>query len=320
MTTGNTASGTDARNTTSATDAPGTTNTPGTPDTAHAPGTPGAPRKQRRRRRAAERRPRFAIAVTALFFALLYLPVGVVVLFSFNSQKSLTVFEDVSLRWYTAFLHDDVILDSLGMSLRVSLVAMAGSLVLGVALALGLVRSRSRLGSFAGLVMLVPLITPEIVTGVAAMLLFKGLGITLSTTTVMLAEITFSISYVTVILRSRIAALNPEVEEAAMDLGATRRQALRLVTLPALLPSILASAVLIFALVFDDFVLAYFTTGVDPQPLSVRIYSAIRFGVQPTINAVGTLMLAGSVGLIVLALAIPRLFGRRGGLDLLSGK
>ncbi|KOU23355.1 ABC transporter permease [Streptomyces sp. WM6372] len=289
-------------------------------------GEPGSPRPTRRRgfprrpRRGVERRSRFAISVTAVFFALLYLPVIVVVLFSFNAQKSLTVFDGLSLRWYRAFLRDDVLLDSLGMSLRVSLVAMAGSLVLGVALALGLVRGRSRLGSFAGLVMLVPLITPEIVTGVAAMLLFKGTGITLSTGTVMLAEITFSISYVTVILRSRIAALNPEVEEAAMDLGATRRQALRLVTLPALLPSILACAVLIFALVFDDFVLAYFTTGVDPQPLSVRIYSAIRFGVQPTINAVGTLMLVGSVALIVLALAIPRLFGRRGGLDLLSGK
>ncbi|MFI6763958.1 ABC transporter permease [Streptomyces sp. NPDC050355] len=278
------------------------------------------PRTPRRDRRGTERRPRLALAVTAAFFLLLYLPIGVVVLFSFNAQKSLTVLKGFSLRWYTAFFHDNVLIESLGMSLRVSLVAMAGSVVLGVALALGLVRSRTRLGSLAGLIMLVPLVTPEIVTGVAAMLLFKGVGVTLSSGTVMLAEVTFSISYVTVILRSRIAALNPEVEEAAMDLGATRLQALRLVTLPALLPSILAAAVLIFALVFDDFVLAYFTTGVDPQPLSVRIYSAIRFGVQPTINAVGTLMLAGSIGLIGLALAIPRLFGRRGGLDLLSGK
>ncbi|WP_079122841.1 ABC transporter permease [Streptomyces abyssalis] len=274
----------------------------------------------RRTRRGTDRKPRFAIAVTAAFFALLYLPIGVVVLFSFNSQRSLTVFKDFSLRWYTAFFQDPVLLESLGMSLRVATVAMAGSLILGVTLALGLVRCRNRLGSLAGLVMLVPLVTPEIVTGVAAMLLFKGMQIPLSTGTVMLAEITFSISYVTVILRSRIAALNPEVEEAAMDLGATRWQSLRLVTLPALLPSILASAVLIFALVFDDFVLAYFTTGVDPQPLPVRIYSAIRFGVKPTINAVGTLMLVGSIALIALALFIPRLFGRRGGLDLLSGK
>lgn len=273
-----------------------------------------------RTRRRVHRRPRVLIAVTGLFFALLYVPVAVVALFSFNSQKSLTVFDGFSLRWYRAFVNDDVLIASLGTSLRISLVAMAGSVLLGVALALGLVRCRTRLGSLAGLVMLVPLITPEIVTGVASMLLFKGLGVPLSTGTVMLAEITFSISYVTVILRSRVAALNPEVEEAAMDLGATRLQAVRLVTLPALLPAVLASAVLIFALVFDDFVLAYFTTGVDPQPLSVRIYSAIRFGVQPTINAVGTLMLVGSIALIVLALFIPRLFGRRGGLDLLSGK
>ena len=272
------------------------------------------------RRHGAERKPWTAIAITVVFFVLLYLPIGMVVLFSFNSQKSLTVFRSFSLRWYTAFFHDHVLLASLGMSLRVSLVAMAGSVVLGVALALGLVRARSRLGSYAGLVMLVPLITPEIVSGVASLLLFKGLGITLSTGTVMIAEITFSISYVTVILRSRVAALNPEVEEAAMDLGATRWQSLRLVTLPALLPAILASAVLIFALVFDDFVLAYFTSGVDPQPLAVRIYSAIRFGVAPTINAVGSLMLLGSILLIALALAIPRFFGRRGGLDILSGE
>ncbi|MHB9849215.1 ABC transporter permease [Streptomyces sp. Tue6028] len=285
---------------------------------ATAPARPAA--RTRARRGRADRRPRILITVTALFFLLLYLPIAVVALFSFNSKKSLTVFGGFSLRWYRTFAHDDVLIASLGTSLRISLVAMAGSVLLGVALALGLVRSRTRLGSLAGLIMLVPLITPEIVTGVASMLLFKGLGVALSTGTVMLAEITFSISYVTVILRSRVAALNPEVEEAAMDLGATRWQAVRLVTLPALLPAVLASAVLIFALVFDDFVLAYFTTGVDPQPLSVRIYSAIRFGVQPTINAVGTLMLAGSICLIALALFIPRLFGRRGGLDILSGE
>ncbi|MFF1322053.1 ABC transporter permease [Streptomyces chartreusis] len=287
-----------------------------TPSTT-APAGASAPVRKRRR---THRRPRVLIAVTGLFFALLYLPIAVVALFSFNSQKSLTVFDGFSLRWYRTFVHDDVLIASLGTSLRISLVAMAGSVLLGVALAVGLVRCRTRLGSLAGLIMLVPLITPEIVTGVASMLLFKGIGVPLSTGTVMLAEITFSISYVTVILRSRVAALNPEVEEAAMDLGATRWQAVRLVTLPALLPAVLASAVLIFALVFDDFVLAYFTTGVDPQPLSVRIYSAIRFGVQPTINAVGTLMLAGSIALIALALFIPRLFGRRGGLDILSGE
>jgi spermidine/putrescine transport system permease protein len=277
-----------------------------------------APTKQRRRR--VERKPRVAIAITAIFFVLLYLPIAVVVLFSFNSQKSLTVFKGFSFRWYDEFFHDHDMIASLGMSLKVSAVAMVGAIVIGVALALGMVRARSWLGSYAGFIMLIPLITPEIVTGVASQLLFKGFYIHLSTTTVIVAEITFSISYVTVILRSRVAALNPELEEAAMDLGATRWQALRLVTLPALMPAILASAVLIFALVFDDFVLAYFTTGVTPEPLSVRIYSQIRNGVRPSINAVGTLMLVGSIGLIALALVIPRFFGRKGGLDILSGE
>jgi spermidine/putrescine transport system permease protein/putrescine transport system permease protein len=274
----------------------------------------------RARRRGVNRRPRVAIAITVLFFVLLYLPIGAVILFSFNSRKSLTVFHGFSFRWYRAFWQDSDLTHSLGTSVEISAVAMAGSVVLGVLLAFGLVRARSRLGSLANVIMLIPLITPEIVTGVASLMLFKGVGLHPSLTTVMIAETTFSISYVTVILRARVAELNPEVEEAAMDLGATRAQALRLVTLPLLWPAIAAAALLIFTMVFDDFVLAFFTSGVSPQPLSVRIYSAIRFGIQPTINAVGTLMLGASILLIALSLLIPRLFGRRGGgLDLLGG-
>ena len=263
------------------------------------------------------RKPRFAVAVTALFFALLYLPIFVVVLFSFNEHKSLTVFDGWSLKWYSAVADDHAMIRSLETSLQVSAVAMVGSVVIGVLLAFGLVRARSRLGAAANVIMLIPLITPEIVTGAASLMLFKGVGLQPGLTTLMLAQTTFSISYVTVILRARVAELNPEIEEAAMDLGATRGQALRLVTLPLLWPAILSASILIFTIVFDDFVLAFFTSGVDPQPLSVRIYSAIRFGIQPSINAVGTLMLFGSILLIAIAILIPRLFGRRdNGLDL----
>jgi spermidine/putrescine transport system permease protein/putrescine transport system permease protein len=160
--------------------------------------------------------------------------------------------------------------------------------------------------------MLIPLVVPEIVAGVTALLLFTQIGMKLSLTTIILAHITFSISYVTVIVRGRLAALNREVEEAAMDLGATRFQTLRLVLLPALWPAILAAGLLTFALSFDDFVLSFFTTGEEVQPLPVRIYSSIRFGVTPTINAIGTLMLLVSVSTIALALALPRILGRRG--------
>ena len=274
----------------------------------------------RRRRRGVDGKPRLGVLFTVVFFAVLYLPIGVVVLFSFNAQKSLDVFDGFSLRWYGKFAHDSALTGSVLTSLEISAVAMVGSVVLGVLLALGLVRARSRLGRLAGVIMLVPLITPEIVTGVASLLLFKSVNIHPSLTTVMIAETTFSISYVTIILRARIAGVDTEVEEAAMDLGATRLQALRLVTLPLLWPAIAAAGLLVFTMVFDNFVLAFFTSGVSPQPISVRIYSAIRFGVSPTINAVGTVLLGGSILLIVLALLIPRLFRRRGGgLDMFGG-
>src|ERR1700752_2063343 len=275
----------------------------------------GAPAPARRRKGSGiNRKPRFAIAVAIAFFVLLYLPIFAVVLFSFNTKKSLTVFEGWSLRWYEAFFNDAELTKSLQTSLVVAAVAMVGSVVIGVLLAFGLVRARSRLGGAANVILLIP---PEIVTGVASLMLFKGVGLQPSLTTLMLAQTTFSISYVTVIPRARVAELNPEVEQAAMDLGASRFQALRLVTLPVMWPAIMSAGILIFPIVFDDFVLAFFPSGVAPQPLSVRIYSAIRFGIQPSINAVGTLMLVGSLVLIAIALLVPRFFGKRGnGLDL----
>jgi spermidine/putrescine transport system permease protein/putrescine transport system permease protein len=125
---------------------------------------------------------------------------------------------------------------------------------------------------------------------------------------------------VTVIVRARLSAMNREVEEAALDLGATRMQTLRLVVLPALWPAIIASALLIFALSFDDFVIAFFTTGESPTPLPVQIYSSIRFGVRPTINAIGTFMLVVSFLLVTLAILLPRILGRRGEENVLFGR
>jgi ABC-type spermidine/putrescine transport system permease subunit II len=169
--------------------------------------------------------------------------------------------------------------------------------------------------------MLVPLVTPEIVAGASALLIFTQVGLRLSLTTIILAHITFSISYVTVVVRARLAALGREVEDASMDLGATRWQTFRLVTLPALWPAVIASGLLVFALSFDDFVLSFFTTGESPQPLPVRIWTQIRFGVRPTINAIGTFMLVISTLSIALALLLPRLLGRReSGLGVLLGR
>jgi spermidine/putrescine transport system permease protein len=256
-------------------------------------------------------RPRFLKVYVAFFFAFLFLPILLVALFSFNNERSLQVFGGFSLEWYRQFFESASLTSSLWASIEIALVTMVGGTFLGTLLAFGLVRARTRWAGSANVLMLIPLVTPEIVAGVSAFVLFAQLGIHLSMTTIILAHITFSISYVTVVVRARLASLNPEVEQAAMDLGATQLQTVRLVVLPALWPAILASALLVFALSFDDFVLSFFTTGESPQPLPVRIWSAIRFGVTPTINAIGTLMLAISTLTILLALWIPRRFGRR---------
>jgi spermidine/putrescine transport system permease protein len=245
-------------------------------------------------------------AYTIAFFLFSFAPLAVVVLFSFNSERSLQVFGGFSLRWYQAFFESESLRGSLIASLEIALVTMVVSTVLGTLLAFGLVRARTRWSGSANVLMLIPLVTPEIVAGVSALLLFTQLGMQLSLLTIMIAHITFSISYVTVVVRARLASLNPEVEQAAMDLGATRWATFRLVVLPALWPAVLAAGLLVFALSFDDFVLSFFTTGESPQPLPVRIWSAIRFGVTPTINAIGSMMLAISLITITLALILQR--------------
>ena len=266
-------------------------------------------------------RPRFLKFFTGLFFVVLFAPIVLVILFSFNSSRSLQDFEGFSLTWYETFFESESLRNSLIASIEIALVTMVVATVLGTALAYGLVRARTRWSDGANIMMLIPLVTPEIVAGASALLIFTQIGLELSITTIILAHITFSISYVTVVVRARLAALGREVEDASMDLGATRWQTFRLVTLPALWPAVIAAGLLVFALSFDDFVLSFFTTGESPQPLPVRIWTQIRFGVRPTINAIGTFMLVISTLSVGLALLLPRLLGRReSGLGVLLGR
>ena len=266
-------------------------------------------------------RPRFLWVVTGLTYAFLFAPIAVVTLFSFNGIKSLQVLDGLSFRWYEAFWNDEELRESLMTSIKIAAITTVVATVIGTALALGVVRTRGRTGSWLGILLLIPLVTPEIVAGVSAFVLFAQLGVHLRITTVILAHITFSISYVVVVVRGRLATMGTDREEAALDLGATPWQAVRLVTLPALWPAILAAGMIVFALSFDDFVLSFFTTGETPQPLPVRIYSALRFGISPTINAVGTVMMLVSALLICLAVALPRLLGRQeSGMAVLTGR
>lgn len=265
-------------------------------------------------------KPRFLRLWTGLVYLYLFIPIFVVIVFSFNSQKSLQVMEGLSFRWYEEFWNDPTLRDSLFISIEIALITMLVATVVGTALAIGLVRAHSGTAKGANFLMLVPLITPEIVAGISALLIFSQLGIALSFWTIVLAHITFSISYVTIVVRGRLATIGVEVEEAAMDLGASKWGSVRLVLVPALWPAVVAAGLLVFALSFDDFVLSFFTTGEESQPLPVRIWSMIRFGVSPTINAVGTVMMVVSISAVGLAVLIPRLFGRRdSGVKVLTG-
>ena len=278
-------------------------------------------RRRRRRRRKGFDRPRFLRVFVAFAYLFLFAPIAVVVLFSFNDEKSLQNFTGFSFRWYEEFFNDSTLRESLFASLQIAVMTMVVGTVLGTMLAIGLVRSKARWSGSANVLMLLPLVVPEIVAGISALLIFSQIGLTLSIWTVVLAHVTFSISYVAIVVRARLATMGVEAEEAAMDLGATRWQSVRLVLLPGLWPAIVAAGLLVFALSFDDFVLSFFTTGEDVQPLPVRIWSAIRFGISPTINAIGTLMMVVSVAAIGLALLIPRLFGRReSGIKVLTGQ
>jgi spermidine/putrescine transport system permease protein len=269
---------------------------------------PVAELPRRGRKAVAFDRPRFLWVLYGAIFLYLFVPIAIVVAYSFSSSKSLQVYGSVSVRWYRTFFHDAVLTHSLYASLEIAAATMGIATVLGTLLAFGLVRVRGRIGTPANILMLLPLITPEIVTAAGLLLLFSRLGMTLSRLTVILAHVTFSISYVTVIVRARLSQLNREVEEAAMDLGANELNALRLVTLPALYPAIAASALLVFVLSFDDFVTSLFVTGSGVSPLPVRIYSLLRVGVSPEINALGTTMIA--ITLLLALIAVPLILWR----------
>jgi ABC-type spermidine/putrescine transport system permease subunit II len=257
--------------------------------------------------------PRFLKLFTALVFFYLFAPILVVVLFSFNSGRSLQVFRSFSLNWYGQLLQDQGVTGSLVASIEVALVTMVVATGIGTLLAFGLVRARSRANRPTDVLMLLNLVSPEIVTAIALLLVFSqggaflsqfGIQFGLSLVTVVLGHITFSIAYVTIIVRGRLAAMNREVEEAALDLGANYVDAMRLVTLPLLWPAIVASGMLVFVMSFDDFVTSFFTTGVGVEPLPLRIYAMIHFNVTPEINAVGTLMMAMTIAIVLAALAL----------------
>jgi ABC-type spermidine/putrescine transport system permease subunit II len=243
--------------------------------------------------------------VTVAVLALMLLPVAVVVLFSLNSQNSLIIFRHPSVTWYRVLFHDGPMLGSLGISAEIAAIATAGSLLLGTLLAFGMQRGSRPSAAASGGMVFLRLVTPETATAASLFLLFTQLHITLSMWTIVAGHVALCTAFVTVIVRSQLSGLNREIEYAAQDLGARRMGALWLVVIPQLRWTLVSAGLLAFVLSFDDFVTTYFTAGVGAQPLPLRIYSMLRFGVTPEVNAAGITMLAIVAALLaVVALAV----------------
>lgn len=249
-------------------------------------------------------------AYAAAVYLFLFTPIAILILFSFNASKRNFAWQHFTLRWYPRLWDDTDLLGALGITLEVAVIAIIGSTILGTLLGLGLTRLRRRARGPAETLLLLPMVTPEIVMGISLLLffaqLFGGQG---SFGQISIAHITFCISYVAVVVRARAANLDPQLEEAGRDLGASALGAFRYVTLPLLLPGIAAGAMLAFALSFDDLIVTTFNAGVGSSTLPLYIYSKIRFGVTPEINAISTIIVAVT-GLLILAAW--RLGGLRG--------
>ncbi len=256
-------------------------------------------------------RNRWLTAYALLGYAFLFGPIVVLIIFSFNDSRRNFQWRGFTLDWYPTLLSNDELLDALFVTLRVAGVAVIVSTVLGTLLGLALARLRFRGRGATETLLLVPMVTPEIVMGLSLLVFFYQLfGSRGSFTQLALAHITFCISYVAIVVRARAAGMDPRLEEAARDLGASALGAFRYVTLPLVMPAVLSGALLAFALSFDDYVVSTFNAGVGSSTLPLYIYGKVKFGVTPEINAISTIIVAVTA---VAVLAAWRIGRRRAG-------
>jgi spermidine/putrescine transport system permease protein len=242
---------------------------------------------------------------TWFVYAFFYLPILILVVLSFNESRFFGQWEGLSLRWYRQMFDNDNLMAALRQSIVVALISTAISTVLGTAAAIALERYRRWLGkrTFDALLYL-PVIIPDVTMAAMLLVFFTSLNQQLSTTTIVLSHIAFNISFVSIVVRARLANLDPSLEEAAADLYAGRWQAFRRVTLPLIMPGVLGGALLALTLSLDDVVITQFVKG--PDTLPTFVFGLIKRGVTPEINAVSTLMLAASVVLVLGSLVLQR--------------
>lgn len=256
-----------------------------------------------------------AVSLTTLTlgFAFLYLPILLLIIFSFNESRLVTVWGGFSLKWYGEMLRNDQLLDSVWITLKIAFLSSTLALLFGTLAGISLTRFLNFRGRtlFSGMVY-APLVMPEVITGLSLLLMFVSLEWPRGFTTVVIAHTTFSMAYVAVVVQSRLLTFDVVLEEAAMDLGAPPVKTFFVITLPVILPALVSGWLLAFTLSLDDLVVASFTTGPGATTLPMRIYSQVRLGVTPEINAISTCLISiVTLGVIAASLLQKRNFMRR---------
>jgi putrescine transport system permease protein len=254
----------------------------------------------------------FNLASIVLGFAFLYLPIVLLVIYSFNESRLVTVWGGFSTKWYAALLRNEALLDAAWVTIRVALISATIATVLGTMAAIALVRRGRFFGRtlFTAMVM-APLVMPEVITGLSLLLLFVAVGFDRGFWTVTLAHISFSMCFVAVVVQARLMTFDLSLEEAALDLGAPPWKAFFLVTLPIIFPAVAAGWMLAFTLSLDDLVISSFTTGPGATTLPMKIYSQVRLGVTPEINAVCTIL----IGFVTLGVLVTTAVTKARGID-----
>ncbi len=250
----------------------------------------------------------FNATALTLGFAFLYLPMLILIIYSFNESRLVTVWAGFSTKWYGELLHNQAFLNAAWVTLKVAVISSTLAAVLGTMAAYAMVRGGRFRGRtlFSGMIY-APLVMPEVITGLSLLLLFIAIGMDRGVTTIVLAHTTFSMCYVSVVVSPRLATFDQSLEEAALDLGCTPFDAFRSVTLPIIAPAVVSGWLLAFTLSLDDLVIASFTSGPSSTTLPIKIYSAVRLGVSPEINALSTIMiLIVTVGVIAASLVSKR--------------
>ena len=245
---------------------------------------------------------------TAIIFIFLFAPIAILLVFSFNEAKSLSVFSGFSLKWYRELLRDEATLQSVRNTLLLAVSAMAISTVMGTAASVGIMKLRSKwLRATLNVATDIPMTNPDIITGISLMLMFVfvgrlfGLANSLSFWTMLIAHVTFCLPYVILQVLPRLRQMDPSLPEAAMDLGCTPMRAFFKVTIPEIMPGILTGAIMAFTMSLDDFVISYFTSGAGFQTLPIRIYNMTKKTVTPKMYALATIIFFVILALLLIS-------------------